>query len=401
MAEQIKPVSTPLPVVGKTFSPDKVIAIMEQLKGQRGNWERQWQDIADLILPRKNDVIVARSPGQKRNFQILDNTGLTANELLAGALHGLLTNPDSPWFEFTTGDIQLDNDDDVRAWLQHAERKVNHAINNANFQTEVHELYLDLSGFCTGCMMIEEDTETIVRFSTKFIRDYLIDENNQGRVDRIYRNWKWSADKIVAEFGIKAVHKDIREAYNKQDTTKVWEIIHAVYPFQMSDTKHTENKWASHYLVKELKYDLLVEKFDAFPYVVPRWAKAAGEVYGRGPGVNALPEMKVLNKMSEVMLIGAQKVVDPPLQMPDDGFVLPIITRPGGLNFYRPGNGQDIIKPIFNDTRMDFGYQAMEDRRRRVRDARQEACCGRSAADAGRLSGARCENSHDPRCAGY
>lgn len=46
--------------------------------------------------------------------------------------------------------------------------------------------------------------------------------------------------------------------------------------------------------------------------------------------MNALPEMKVLNKMNETMLIGAQKLVDPPIQMPDDGYIMPIVTTPGG-----------------------------------------------------------------------
>ena len=75
----------------------------------------------------------------------------------------------------------------------------------------------------------------------------------------------------------------------------------------------------------------------------------------------------MLNKMNETLLIGAQKKVDPPIQMPDDGFALPIVTRPGGINYYRSGSN-DVIKPIFNDTNLEFGYQAMEDRRQRVRD---------------------------------
>ena len=80
----------------------------------------------------------------------------------------------------------------------------------------------------------------------------------------------------------------------------------------------------------------------------------------------ALPDVKTVNKMDEVMLIGAQKVVDPPLQMPDDGFVFPIMTVPGGINFYRPGTS-DRITPIFNDARIDFGFQMMGERRERIR----------------------------------
>ena len=54
--------------------------------------------------------------------------------------------------------------------------------------------------------------------------------------------------------------------------------------------------------------------------------------------------IKMLNKMSEVTIRAAQKQVDPPLLVPDDGFMLPIRTVPGGLNFYRSGT-RDRIEP--------------------------------------------------------
>lgn len=45
----------------------------------------------------------------------------------------------------------------------------------------------------------------------------------------------------------------------------------------------------------------------------------------------------MLYEFKKLLLKGAQKVVDPPLMLPDDGFVVPIRTTPGGLNYYRAG----------------------------------------------------------------
>ena len=73
-------------------------------------------------------------------------------------------------------------------------------------------------------------------------------------------------------------------------------------------------------------------------YVVPRYLKASYEIYGRSPAMNALPDVKMLNKMSEVTIKAAQKQIDPPLMIPDDGFILPVRIRSGGLNFYRSGS---------------------------------------------------------------
>jgi len=64
----------------------------------------------------------------------------------------------------------------------------------------------------------------------------------------------------------------------------------------------------------------------------------------------------------------AQKTVDPPLMMPDDGILLPIKTAPGGINYYRAGSA-DKIEPLQTGSRVDFGFQMMEQIRMRIREA--------------------------------
>ena len=73
--------------------------------------------------------------------------------------------------------------------------------------------------------------------------------------------------------------------------------------------------------------------------------KASNEIYGRSPAMTALPDVKMLNEMSKTTIKAAQKQVDPPLLVPDDGFLLPVRTVPGGLNFYRSGT-RDRIEPL-------------------------------------------------------
>jgi len=340
---------------------------LQKKKGARGLWEGHWEEIIDYIFPRRGSVTGKLADGQKLSFRLLDNTGVQSNELLAGMLHSLLTNPDVFWFEFTTGDVILDNKDSVRTWFQQVIRQIHSTLNNSNFQTEAAEMYLDLTSFGTGCQHIEESDEEIVRFMTYFVKDYFIDEDYHGRVSELDREWKWPLSQIVAKWGKDKLPPRLVQDLEKGKDESIC-IIHTVYPAYISNVGMTEadDKWLSQYVLPEYDHEIEQGKFDSFPYVVPRWGKASGEKWGRSPGMNALPEMKVLNKMNESMLIGAQKVVDPPMQLPDDGFILPFITKPGGINYYR--SGTDIAKPVFNDTRIDFGYQAMEDRRQRVRD---------------------------------
>jgi hypothetical protein len=350
------------------LTPKQVKKKVESLKADRGTLDSHVQEIFDFMLPRKATVTTQQTPGAKRSVFVLDNTGMYCLELLAGQLHGLLTSPNGMWFELTTGVLAIDERDDVRFWLQKTSKDIHNVLNNSNFQTEVHELYIDEVSAGTACMYSEEDDRDVVRFSTKFFGEYYVDEDAQGRVNQLYRVWKWKAPQLVEEFGLDNVGKKVQRAYEKGEDHK-FEVIHACYPKSLVNPKDKAGfEHVSQYMLSEEELELRVEGYREFPYVVPRWSKGTGEKYGRSPAMVALPEVKTLNKMAETMLIGAQKVIDPPLQMPDDGFVLPIITTPGGINYYRPG-GNDKIEPIFNDTRIDFGYEAMKEKRTRIREA--------------------------------
>ena len=70
----------------------------------------------------------------------------------------------------------------------------------------------------------------------------------------------------------------------------------------------------------------------------------------------------------KTIIRGAQKVVDPPIFMPDDGIVLPVRTTPGGINYYRAGTS-DKIFPLETKGRVDIGFQVVDDVRRRIKDA--------------------------------
>lgn len=338
---------------------------ISRLKSDRAVWESHWQEVTDHVLPRRSQIIAKKTDGAKESFQLLDSIGVHCNEILAGMLHSMLTPPNQQFADMTTGDIAIDSNDDARAWMQKQMRKMHAVWSASNLHTELHEIYLDLPSIGTSNLEMLEDDKDVVRFSAKFIGNYFIDENSKGEVDQLYNEWEWTPKQLVEEFGIKKLPKEVKEMYREKPDCKV-KVQHAIYPMIMIDPKTTSKSFISQYTLPD--YDHVIDEgtFSSFPNAVPRWSKVAGEKYGRSLGMNALPELKVLNRMNQTMLIGAQKMVDPPLQMDDDGVVLPLITRPGGINFRRPGSSE--IRPIFANTNVEFGYQSMADRRQRVRD---------------------------------
>jgi hypothetical protein len=348
----------------------QIITKFGELKGRRANWESVWQELADYINPRKNDILTTNVPGQKKFQEILDSTAVTSGELLAGALHGMLTNPAGYFFNLSTGDVGLDQQDSVRMWIQEVVRILHNTLNNSNFQTEVHEYYIDLVDFGMGNLWAEEDPKFDIRFMANPIRDIYVGENRHGMIDTVFRHFKYTVKDMIQEFGEDKVPAKLIKEYKDGKETK-YEMIHAVYPnIKLKGDKGPLStfNFISQYVIVAEQHIIKEGGFRELPYIIGRWTKASGEEYGRGPGEKALPDTKLVNIMKETTIRSAQKSIDPPLQAPDDGFVFPLITAPAGINFYRSGSN-DRIEPIFNVQRIDFGIELVNEVRQAIREA--------------------------------
>lgn len=340
----------------------------DRLKSQRQNWESHWQEVADYMQPRKADVTKTRSKGDKRTELIFDGSPLQSVELLAASLHGMLTNPSTPWFSLRFKQNDMENEDEAKEWLEDATEVMYAAFNKSNFQQEIFELYHDLITFGTAAMFIEEDDEDILKFSTRHINEIFIAENDKGRIDTVFRKFSLSARAAIQKFGDVSVNIATKA---KKDPYEEVEIMHAVYPRSDFDPRKQDKQnmpFESVYLDAESGDELSVSGFREFPFVVPRYLKASHEIYGRSPAMTALPDVKMLNEMSKTTIKSAQKQVDPPLLVPDDGFMLPVRTVPGGLNFYRAGT-RDRIESLNIGANTPLGLNMEEQRRNSIRNA--------------------------------
>jgi hypothetical protein len=214
--------------MARTDLTKNLLSRFDRLQGQRQNWETHWQEVADYMQPRKADVTKTRARGDKRMESIFDSSPIQALELLAASLHGMLTNPSTPWFALRFKEENADNEEEAKIWLESATDSMYVAFNRSNFQQEIFELYHDLITFGTAAMFIEEDQEDLIKFSTRHISEVFIAENDKGRIDTIFRKFKISARAAVQKFAEK-VSLDIQAIFKKDPYQEI-EIVHAVYP---------------------------------------------------------------------------------------------------------------------------------------------------------------------------
>jgi len=351
---------------------DKALAYVnraERLSNMRYNWNSHWQEIADYCLPRRATFNREVSKGQKNMDKVYDSTGIWAAEQLAAALHGMLTNPALTWFKLLPEDPQLYDDYETRVWLESAERVLYRIFNSpaSNFNSQLHESYLDLVCFGTSVTYMEElPNWPVARFSARHLGECYAAEGKSGHIDTLYRRFTMPARVAMQIWGENcgpAVKKLVEK--NKDQEVK---FLHAVQPREEREYGKVDAKnkpFASVYICEEDKWLLGEGGYDEFPYLVPRWSKMVGEVYGRAPAMTALPDIKMVNAMSQTIIRAAQKAVDPPLMVPDDGFFLPVKTAPASLNFYRAGT-QDRIEALKFEGRVDIGNDQLEQRRQAI-----------------------------------
>lgn len=341
------------------------------LKTYRSNWESHWQEIGDFVAPNKGNITKKRTHGDKNTERIFDGTAQFAAELMASSMHGMLTNSGTPWFSLRYTDDEFETDDTSKEWLEAATDTMYVEIGRSNFHEAINELYFDLVTFGTAVMFVDTDKEGTLRFSTRHISECYVSEDEFGRVDTVFREFKMPARAAVAQFGEENITQRLLKK-SQDDPYEMVELLHVVMPRYERDTVKIDAKnkpVASIYLDPGDKKIISESGFDEFPYMVPRFRKASYENgYGRSPAMTALADIKMLNEMSKAVIQAAQLQIHPPLLVPDDGFILPVRTVPGGLNFYRSGT-RDRIEPLNIGANNPLGENQLEQRRTAIRAA--------------------------------
>ena len=358
------------------ISQEQVIHLVKRkgkLKAQRGTWESHWQDLTNFVLPNDSDFNLKRSKGDKRTTLVYDSTAIHANEMLAAGLHGMLTNPASNWFSLRI----KDNDDfsdnaEAKQWLEETTNVILSELSApaVAFPSHIHEYYLSLCSIGTACMFIgEPSTREGISFRAIHIDEIFIAENADGIIDTVFRFFKMSVRQIVQKWGEKSLSPRIQKMYENQEFDKEVELLHCVYPRDDMDKGKkaaTMLPVASVYIDEKEKHVLAEGGFDEMPFMVSRWSKTVGEVFGRSPAMTALPDIKMLQEIMKTTIKAAQRIVDPPLLVPDDGVLGPVRTIPGGLNYYRASSGAR-IEPLLTGGNIGLSYEMMNDLRERIR----------------------------------
>ena len=238
-------------------------------------------------------------------------------------------------------------------------------IQNSNFGQEIHESFMDLA-VGTGVLLVEEGNAiNPVRFNAIPLPSVYLDTGPDDQIDHIYRSRDIKNASIPIAYP-KAVlgEKTLRAISTQPEAkTKILEVICKNYDNPNEDR-------FDFYVVNEPDKEIIYyEQFrgtGSNPFVCFRWSKCAGEIYGRGPLINALSAIKTTNLTIELILENAQMAISGIYQMEDDGVinpdtlnlvpgtVIPKAVGSSGLTPIQSAGSFDVANLVLSDMRLNI-----------------------------------------------
>ena len=343
----------------------------ETLKEDRNLWDGFYRDVVDYIRPRKQTAEESRTPGIIRHKHF-DSTAPHAANTLALVMADTLTPKAIRWFGFKLPEAsplkQFNDNQNVMNWFKTVEDGVRYALNQSNFYPVINEIYLDFNSFATICLYVEESELKQKGFNGLTFRalpiaSYVFAEDDSGIVDTVMREYELTARQFVQRFPEATVPNVIAKSLQDAPDDK-FNFLRVVAPTKELSSK-VKFPFASVDILIEQHLVVDERGYKEFPYMVGRWDKASGETRGRGPAAIALDDIKSLNQLRKLELIGLEKAVNPPILAPEDGFIGTVKLGSNSIIYSR--NPKD-VRTLPTELRLDLSSLKANDLKQSIRD---------------------------------
>ena len=169
------------------------------------------------------------------------------------------------------------------------------------------------------------------------------EEGANGMVDKVYRRMRMKGESIAQQWRDAEIPIEVKQRIDQKPTDEVELLEATIYDAERGD-------YCYHVIHPKSTSELVYRRIKTSPWVVSRYMKVAGEIYGRGPVLTALPDIKTLNKTLELLLKNASLAITGVYTAADDGVLNPATVRivPGAIiPVARNGGAQgEALKPL-------------------------------------------------------
>ncbi|MEB3212482.1 MAG: portal protein [Leptolyngbyaceae bacterium] len=341
---------------------------------ERQSWDRTHGSIADYLAPGSARFMETdANRGERRDRNIYDDTGGESLRTLVAGLMSRGTSPARPWFALRTEDADLGKFRKVKEWLADCEEILRNLMVRTNTYRMLPRIYKQCAAFGTAAAMLVDDDDKLFRLQPMPWGHYCLAHNHKGEVDTLYRQYQMTVGQVVQEFGLEACSDRTKALYDRHEYDTWLTIWHAVEPrmHRNRESDTAENMpWQSCYFEQGVDDDKVLREsgFLEFPALTPRWEVEGDDVYGYGPGRQAIGAIRQLQQEQYAKAVAIDKGIDPPLELPGALKGQDADTNPGGRIYNDALSPHAKVRSIYEQpVPIDPIREDIEDVRRRIR----------------------------------
>lgn len=329
------------------MSVEQILQRHKIAKNKKEDFRSIYEDAMEFALPQRNlygGEYEGRVGGAKKMSRVFDSTAINSTQRFANRLQSGIFPPQRKWCRLEPGtDIPMERRGEAQRALDLYNDKLFAVLKQSNFDIAMGEFLLDLA-VGTAVMLVQKgDAVSPINFIP--VPQYLVsfEEGANGQVDNVYRNMRIKGESIQMQWKDAKIPEDLQKRIDDKPTEDVDLIEATVFNMDRGDF--------GYYVIDEKsKSQLVYRKMKSSPWVVSRYMKVAGEIYGRGPVLTALPDIKTLNKTKELLLKNASLAITGVYTAADDGVLNPATIKitPGAIiPVARNGGPQgEALKPL-------------------------------------------------------
>ena len=304
----------------------------------REPWLRRWADARRYTMPTTDEDLAT----------LFDATASDAADNLAACMYSLLTPPESLWLN-----LVRESEDSPDPEIATAALRAN--LNDSNFYTTIHQCYMDLVTVGTACLFMAESpigAASAFTFTAIPITDLAILPN------AVFHTATISGAEILRRYPEWTPPREIMEKI-KQDGEYQMRLVQSLVDNEFTAWVDVGGDFENNIVSRGT--------FETNPYLIFRWSVASGELYGRGPILRALPDIKTANKVVELVLKNATIAVSGIWQADDDGVInlSNINLTPGAI--IPKAVGSSGLTPLASGANFDVSQIILKDIRERIR----------------------------------
>lgn len=306
----------------------------------RAPWINRWDAAMRYTIPTTDDDVAT----------LFDATASDAADNLAASIYSLLTPPESLWVSLVPEGP--DSPDAVAATMA-----LRANLNDSNFYTTIHQCYMDLIILGTACLFMAENpigAASAFSFTAIPMRDIAILNG------AVFHTATMPAREVMEKYPSWTPPANLRDTI-KQDPETPLRLVQSLIGNDFV-------AWLD--VGGDIENNIVATgKFETNPYIIFRWSVASGELYGRGPVLRALPDIKTANKVVELVLKNATIAVSGIWQADDDGVInlSNINLTPGAI--IPKAVGSSGLTPLATGADFDVSQIILKDLRERIRHA--------------------------------